>query len=190
MSKSPNKSKITKKKSQYIGSSGTNIDLSSIYMQSDLETSSIEYEETTHHLYFACKLDYGTCPYCCHSSHRIHSRYIRTIADLSILGHPVIMTLGVRKFFCDNPHCRKKTFAEQPGDEIFRYRRRTRRCEMVVTRHGLSLSSESAQKLLKSIGITISGDTVLRDLHRMKIPKNKDVSHIGIDDWAYRKGVT
>lgn len=190
MSKSPNKSKITKKIFQYTGSSGTNIDLSSLYMQSDLEISRIEYEETAYHLYCTCKLNYGTCPYCCHSSHRVHSRYTRTIVDLSILGHPVTMTLGVRKFFCDNPHCRKKTFAEQPGDEIFRYRRRTRRCEMVVTQHGLSQSSESAQKLLKSIGITISGDTVLRDLHRMKIPENKDVSNIGIDDWAYRKGVT
>lgn len=30
----------------------------------------------------------------------------------------------------------------------------------------------------------------MRDLHRMKIPESKDVSHIGIDDWAYRKGVT
>ena len=61
---------------------------------------------------------------------------------------------------------------------------------MVVTRHGLSQSSGSAQKLLKFIGITISGDTVLRDLHRMKIPENKAVSHIVIDDRAYRKGVT
>ena len=65
----------------------TNIDLSSLYMQSNLEISSIEYEETTYHLYCTCKLDYGTCPYCCHSSHRVHSRYTRTIADLSILGH-------------------------------------------------------------------------------------------------------
>ncbi len=86
MSKSPNKSKITKKKSQYIGSSGINIDLSSLYMQSDLEISSIEYEETTYHLYCTCKLDYGICPYCCHSSHQVHSRYTKTIADMSILA--------------------------------------------------------------------------------------------------------
>ncbi len=190
MSKSPNESKITTKFLQNIGSSGTNIDLSSLYMQSDLEISNIEYEDTAYHLYGTCKLEYGTCPYCCHSSHRVHSRYTRTIADLSILGHPVIITLEVRKFFCDNPQCKKKTFAEQPGDEIFRYRRRTRRCEMVVTQHGLSQSSGSAQKLLKSIGITLSGDTILRDLHRMKIPESKDVSHIGVDDWAYRKGIT
>lgn len=190
MSKLPNEDKITTKFLQYIGSGGTNIDLSSLYMQSDLEISSIGYEDAAYHLYCRCKLDYGTCPYCSHSSHRVHSRYIRTIVDLSILGHPVIIRLEARKFFCDNPQCRNKTFAEQPGDEIFRYRRRTRRCEMVVTQHGLSRSSESAHKLLKSIGITLSGDTVLRDLHRMKIPENKGVRHIGVDDWAYRKGVT
>lgn len=190
MSKLPNEDKITTKFLQYKGSGGTNIDLSSLYMQSDLEIISIEYEDTVYHLYCRSKLDYGTCPYCCHSSHRAHSRYIRTIVDLSILGHPVVITLQVRKFFCDNPQCQKKTFAEQPGNEIFRYRRRTRRCEVLVTQHGLIHSSESVHKLLKSIGITLSSDTILRDLHRMKIPENKDVRHIGIDDWAYRKGVT
>lgn len=188
-SKLPNEDIITTKFLQYKGSGGTNKDLSSLYMQSDLEIISIEYEDTVYHLYCRSKLDYGICPYCCHSSHRVNSRYIRTIVDLSILGHSVIITLQVRIFFCDNPQCQKKTFAEQPGNEIFSYRRRTRRCEVVVTQHGLIHSSESVHKLLKSIGITLSSDTILREQHRMKIPENKDVRHIGIDDWAYRKGV-
>jgi hypothetical protein len=39
---------------------------------------------------------------------------MRIIADLSILGLPVVMTFEARKFFCDNPECRRKTFAEEP----------------------------------------------------------------------------
>ena len=73
----------------------------------------------------------------------MHSNYIRTVTDLSILGCPVVITLKTRKFFCRNPGCLKKTFAEQPGDEIFRYRRRTRRCEMAVIQHGLKTFSNS-----------------------------------------------
>ena len=46
MSKLPNEDKITTKFLQYKGSGGTNIDLSSLYMQRYLEIISIEYEDT------------------------------------------------------------------------------------------------------------------------------------------------
>ena len=68
---------------------------------------------------------------------------------MSILGERVVLHLEVRKFFCHNEDCRRKTFAEQPGDEVFRYRRRTCRCERVVAR----LITEVADKfhLVKNI---------------------------------------
>lgn len=111
-------------------------------------------------------------------SHRVHSLYIRTISDLSILGRPVIITAEMRKFFCDNTECAKKNFPEQPENEVFRYRRRTRRCEMTVIRYGLASSSETARKLLNATGINISNDNVLRDLHRMAVPGHDNVSRI------------
>ena len=110
------------------------------------------------------------------------------LGDLSILGSPVIITAEMRKFFCDNTGCAKKTFAEQPGNEVFRYRRRTRRCEMAVIRYGLTSSSETARKLLNATGENICGDTVLRDLRRMAVPGHDNVSRIVVDDWAFRKG--
>ena len=100
------------------------------------------------------------------------------------------MTLEVRKFFCKNANCSKKTFAEQPGNEIFRYRRRTRRCETAVIRQGLSVSSGMASKLLSFSGIVLSRSTILRDLHRLRPSEYKDVEEIGIDDWAWRKGLS
>lgn len=45
----------------------------------------------------------SVCPNCGISSERIHSRYIRTIHDLMILGKVVMIQLLSRKFFCDNP---------------------------------------------------------------------------------------
>ena len=36
----------------------------------------------------------------------------------------------------------------------------------------------------------LSGDTVLRDIHRMSVPERCEVKEIGVDDWAFRKGVT
>ena len=190
MPKHPNRSKITTILPQCLQASGSNADLSALYKPSDLVIENVEYENNAYHLYAKCSLDYGDCPDCGHRSRHIHSRYVRTLTDLSILGRPVVMTIGARKFFCDNPECRKKTFAEQPGDEVFRYRRRTRRCEMMVIQHGITSSSETGRKLLNTTGVCISGDTVLRDLHRMTIPEHAEVSQIGVDDWAFRKGVT
>ena len=190
MSKSPNGSEFTINLPQCQPCSEANADLSSLYRPSSIKLEQVEYLEETYRLFARCLLPFGECPYCGTKSHHVHSRYTRTISDLSILGHRVMIIFESRKFFCTNPECRKKTFAEQPGDEIFRYRRRTRRCEMLVTQHGLKCSSETARKLLHAAGIAVSGDTVLRDLHRMTIPEQGQVRDIGVDDWAYRKGVT
>ena len=61
---------------------------------------------------------------------------------------------------------------------------------MVVAQHGLKTFSESARKLLSAIGVSVSGDTVLRDIHRMSVPSHQEVREIGVDDWAFRKGAT
>ncbi|MBQ8069985.1 MAG: ISL3 family transposase [Bacteroidales bacterium] len=193
MCKVPNEGKFTTFLRRCLTPPSAKADLSAFYSPSELSIEQVEFEDTdtgTYHVYAQCNLPHGVCPYCGCVSHSVHSRYFRTITDLSILGHPVIITFKARKFFCHNPACGKKTFAEQPGDEVFRYRRRTRRCEMAVTQHGLKSSSESASKMLSAIGVCISGDTVLRDIHRMSVPERCEVKEIGVDDWAFRKGVT
>lgn len=128
------------------------------------------------------------CPYCGHRSEKVHSRYFRHLQDLPAFGKSVAVCFQARKFFCHNQDCRYRTFAEQPGNEIFRYRRRTRRCEVSVHRHGLAMSSVQCSVMLKGMGIRVSKSTVLRDLHRMRLPDSSGVRRIGIDDWAFRKG--
>lgn len=164
--------------------------LSQIYQSSDLFIHETEYDGKVFHLYASSSLDHGFCPYCGYVSESVHSKYFRTIQDLSILGERVILHLEVRKFFCHNQDCCRKTFAEQPGNEVLRYRRRTCRCERMVARQGISVSSSSASRLLGYMGIHISSSTVLRDLHRMNPSAYEDVREVGVDDWAWRKGVT
>jgi len=166
------------------------INLSSFYACSDLDTESVEVCHDRITVYLKSNLAYGKCPYCGAINEKVHSYYMRRLVDLSIMGKPVELCLYVRKFFCTNSDCDKKTFAEQPGNEVFRYRRRTRRCELQVLHHGLVLSSSKSAELLNSLGIEISDSTVLRDIHRVDIPNNPSVSEIGVDDWAFRKGVT
>ena len=194
MQKYPNGDKVTTKFSNFGKASETKSlcdeGISRIYQATDLIIHGSDYEGNVFHLHASSSLDYGICPYCSHRSESVHSRYFRTIQDLSILGGRVVLHLEVRKFFCHNPDCRRKAFAEQPGNEVFRYRRRTCRCERMVARQGLLVSSGPASRLLGHMGIHICSSTVLRDLHRMHPSAYKDVRKVGVGDWAWRKGVT
>lgn len=194
MSKYPNGDKVTTKITESCKANETKLScdegISQIYLSSDLIVHEVVHEANTFHLYASSSLDYGICPYCGHVSSQVHSRYFRSVQDLSILGERVVLHLEVRKFFCHNDVCHRNTFAEQPGDEVFRYRRRTCRCERAVARHGISVSSNSARRLLAHMGIFVSSSTILRDMHRMCPSNYKDVEEIGVDDWAWRKGIT
>ena len=102
--------------------------LSSFYPKSELEIESVDIVDNIVNIYAHGSLEHGFCPYCGTKSYKVHSRYIRHVYDLPILGKSSVLHLRMRKFFCMNPECKYRTFAEQPGIEIFRYRRRTRRC--------------------------------------------------------------
>jgi transposase len=55
----------------------------------------------------------AACPGCGTVSDRVHSRYCRTLADAAVGGRPAAIALTVRRFFCADPVCLRKTFAEQ-----------------------------------------------------------------------------
>ncbi len=164
--------------------------LSSLYERAEISIESINQSVSTIEMYVKTNLNYGLCPYCGKISFKVHSKYNRVITDLPILGKKVVLHMQTRKFFCHNPMCGKKTFAEQPGNEVFRYRRRTRRCEIIVIQHGLLCSSNKAKKLIRAVGIPLCNTTILRDIHRMSIMPRDSVKNIGVDDWAFRKGIT
>ncbi|MBQ7671679.1 MAG: ISL3 family transposase [Paludibacteraceae bacterium] len=164
--------------------------LSDFYKESHLIVDSAE--KLRGHLYVNCHFrgKTGICPYCGFRSRHVHSRYYRTLHDVPILDTEVVLRIRARKFFCINKHCSHKTFAEQSGIEVFRYQRRTRRCEVKVLQIGGVNSSPIAQRILNAWQIPISNWTILRKLHQVKVPDVPDVKQIGIDDWAYRKGVS
>jgi transposase len=67
------------------------------------------------------------CPICSLSSCRIHSRYLRTLADLPCQGRLVRLQIKVRRFLCMEPSCMRTTFAEQFPGLAAAYARRTSR---------------------------------------------------------------
>ncbi|MBV9230997.1 MAG: transposase family protein [Chloroflexi bacterium] len=58
---------------------------------------------------------------------KIHSRYPRHLSDLSLMEYAVMLRVQVRRFFCSNPACARKTFAEPFADLAVSHARRTNR---------------------------------------------------------------
>ncbi|MFD5352750.1 transposase family protein [Streptomyces sp. NPDC058657] len=55
----------------------------------------------------------AACPGCGVFSGRVHSRYVRRLADRPAGGRPVEIALRVRRFRCRERACSRATFAEQ-----------------------------------------------------------------------------
>ncbi|WP_331748570.1 transposase family protein [Streptomyces chartreusis] len=67
----------------------------------------------------------AACPACGTMSGRVHSRYVRRLADTAVAGRPVMIELQVRLFRCRDRACRQATFVEQVDGLTFRHGRRS-----------------------------------------------------------------
>ena len=74
-------------------------------------------------------------------------RYGRRLADAPVGGHPVVLRLGVRRFFCGNPGCRRVTFAEQVEGLTSRRSRRTPPLARMLTAIALALAGRAGSRL-------------------------------------------
>ena len=132
----------------------------------------------------------GRCPDCGCASRAVHSRYSRHPTDLPSLGRAVRIDLDVRRFYCRNARCTRRTFAEPLRELVVPHARRTRRLAEAQARVGIALSGKGAARLLSHLAMPASADTVLRLVRRLPLPEQERPRIIGVDDWAVRKGRT
>ena len=128
------------------------------------------------------------CPLCATVSRRIHSRYVRHVADLPSAGRKVHLRLLTRRFSCEVPHCRRRIFAERFGEDVVPFRRRRMaRLEYIVHHLGLALGGRPAAIFAKRLMLPVSNDTLLRVVRRRTAMPTDPLLVVGIDDWAFRK---
>lgn len=130
------------------------------------------------------------CPACGLGSRRVHSRYVRLIHDLPWHGTPVVLRWTVRRFFCDEPTCSRKVFAEQLPELAARRARSTPARDHALVTIGLEAGGEAGRALAGELGLRTSGDTILRRLRATgarSVPP-EEITEIGIDDFAIRRG--
>jgi hypothetical protein len=132
------------------------------------------------------------CPDCGRTSRAVHSRYRRRPADLPSLGRMVRVGLRVRRFYCRNGGCSRRTFAERLPELVAPHARRTRRLAEAQSRVGVgaALGGEGGARLLRRLSMPASANTVLRLVRQRPLPDRDAPRVVGVDDWAMRKGRT
>jgi transposase len=131
---------------------------------------------------------HAICTSCGTMATHIHSRYHRRLSDLPISGYPVTLIVEVRRFFCQNPSCSRKTFAEAFLALAQRFAQRTTRLQSALQHLGLALGAEAGARVGSQFGLASSPSSLLRLLRSIELPTpSSPATIIGIDDWAYKR---
>ena len=131
------------------------------------------------------------CPKCGDEARTYHATYMRTVQDLPILQKNVTLHIKAYDYYCENEECDAVSFAENYDGFIGRSDRMTERLENFIQTLALETNCEGAATICAELGIRTSGDTIIRILRKLSdIPAAKCGEVIGVDDFAYRKGIT
>jgi transposase len=129
-------------------------------------------------------------PLCAQAGTHVRSYYTRLVADLPCAGRRVQLVLHVRKFRCDTACCPRKIFTERLGSFVQAWARKTTRLRESIEDIGLATCGEVGARLAGHLAIATSPTTILRRIMALPLPAVKTVSHLGIDDFALRRGRT
>ena len=155
-----------------------------------LEVASLALTDDMLRIHVVATAERRACPLCGEGATHIRSYYTRLVADLPCTGHRVQLILHVRKFRCDTATCPRKVFAERLGSFVKAWARKTTRLREAIEAIGLATCGEGGARLADRLGIATAPTTVLRCIMALPLPPVKPVSHLGIDDFALRRGRT
>ncbi|WP_067897214.1 ISL3 family transposase [Nocardia vaccinii] len=128
------------------------------------------------------------CSGCGTVSERVHSRHRRRLSDTSITGREVVIGLQVRRLFCVNSECGKRTFTEQVPQLAARHARRTLSLQHMLGAVALALGGRAGARLTRQLAATVSRMTLLRQIRALPDPQNLVPRVLGVDDFALRRG--
>jgi hypothetical protein len=98
------------------------------------------------------------------------------------------MNVRTRRWFCDEPMCPRKIFAERFDDALARYARRTVDADDLLKTFALQAGGEAGARLARKAGVPVSPDTLLRLLRAIQDQAVPTPRVLGVDDLALRRG--
>ena len=127
------------------------------------------------------------CPACQRLSSQVHDRYRRRPLDLPWRGRRARLIVTVRRFRCANESCQRRTFAEDFGEALPRYARRTKETTEFLVETAMKAGGEEGARLASAAGVPVSPDTLLRLIRRVDLPDPPTPRVLGVDDLALRR---
>ncbi len=130
------------------------------------------------------------CPECDVQSTRRHGWQVRRLQDLPAQGTPVTLQVCLARWRCQNQGCDRQTFSDRLPEVAQPSARRTCRVAHLTRLFGHAAGGRPAERLMSSLGLPQSDDTILRSLKRHSSARDQAATLrvVGIDDWAWRKG--
>src|SRR5579859_2745473 len=128
------------------------------------------------------------CPLCGTTAHRIHSRYQRTIWDLSVQNVQVLLHLHVRKFYCDQSDCPRRIFSERLPQVTSPHGRFTFALRQFLGQLGQEQGGASAARSAALQGLQVTARAILRFMQTLPLLPIAPPRIIGLDDWAWKRG--
>ncbi|MEI6950363.1 ISL3 family transposase [Paraflavisolibacter sp. H34] len=131
----------------------------------------------------------GACPSCQQSSRQLHSYYRRKINDLPAFGNKVCIEVKARKWYCQNEDCSRIIFTERFSHFIQPFKRCSDRLREKLLTIALLMGGNAGKRLCRTLSIATSSSSLIRLIHSQALPEQATSHALGIDDWAFRKGV-
>lgn len=130
------------------------------------------------------------CPACQTPSCHVHTRSLRTVADLPSHGRRVGWRITARRFRCRTPSCPRAVFRERlPAIRL--HARATDALTRAQRDVALAVGGEGGSRLWHRLAFPTSGDTLRRRFRVTPPPVTAPSPRVpGVDDFAFRKGHT
>ena len=106
----------------------------------------------------------------------------------AIGGRQTLLKVRIRRFFCDNTACRRRTFAEQVPGVTTPYARRTPLLRGILEKVALALGGRPGARMTRLLAVEVPRSTLLRLVRALPVPEAGTVPVVGGDDFAFRKG--
>jgi Transposase len=94
----------------------------------------------------------------------------------------------VRKFYCDEPDCERKIFAERLEGVAGAHARGTDRRREALEWIAFALGGEAGARLAREFGLLVSPDTLLNRIRGAFGGSAEQVRMVGVDDFGFRRG--
>ncbi|HGD9222646.1 TPA: ISL3 family transposase, partial [Escherichia coli] len=128
------------------------------------------------------------CPECSKRSDSVHSSRQRRIQHLPCSGQTLWLVFSVRHWYCRNPVCSRKIFAESLAPFAGSHQQSSQALQNLQRQLGLIAGGEAGKRAATAVGLRCSADTLLRRVINTPGTKQSGAPHVGIDEWAWHRG--